>query len=77
GTPDALRGDAARPVEFTTLSWKYGRGVATHNAERYGVTARALNVNPYETGLDRGAANYVPLTPVSFLTRAAAVYPDR
>ena len=33
--------------------------------------------NPYEIGLDRTAANFVPLTPISFLERAAAVYPDR
>ncbi|APV51315.1 acyl-CoA synthetase [Betaproteobacteria bacterium GR16-43] len=32
---------------------------------------------PYESGLERNAANYVPLTPVSFLAKAAQVYPDR
>ena len=31
----------------------------------------------YEQGLDRVAANSAPLTPISFLTRAAAVYPDK
>ncbi len=31
----------------------------------------------FETGLDRRDANYVPLSPVSFLARAALVYPDR
>jgi len=30
-----------------------------------------------ETGLDRCEANFVPLTPLSFLKRAAHVYPDR
>ena len=33
--------------------------------------------NPYEIGLDRNAANYVPLTPLTFLERAAAVFPSR
>src|SRR4029077_14085921 len=33
--------------------------------------------NPYETGLDKNAANYVPLTPIAFLLRSASVYPDR
>jgi len=33
--------------------------------------------NPYETGLDKNAANYVPLTPIGFLRRSASVYPDR
>ena len=30
-----------------------------------------------ETGLDKNAANYVPLTPLSHLRRAATVFPDR
>jgi fatty-acyl-CoA synthase len=33
--------------------------------------------NPYVTGLDKNAANYVPLSPISFLLRSASVYPDR
>ncbi len=37
---------------------------------------RGVTGNPYETGLDRNDANHVPLTPLSFLQRAAAVYPD-
>ncbi len=31
--------------------------------------------NPYESGLDRNAANYQPLTPITFLERAAAAFP--
>jgi fatty-acyl-CoA synthase len=31
----------------------------------------------YEIGLDRNPANYVPLSPLGFLARAAAIYPDR
>ena len=31
----------------------------------------------YEAGLERRAANSAPLTPVTFLKRAAAVYPDK
>ncbi|HRE14419.1 MAG TPA: acyl-CoA synthetase [Usitatibacteraceae bacterium] len=31
---------------------------------------------PYDRDLDRNAANYEPLTPVSFLAKAAYVYPD-
>src|SRR5690349_366454 len=33
--------------------------------------------HPYETGLDKTAANYVPLNPTGFLLRTASVYPDR
>ena len=35
------------------------------------------NTNPYEMGLDKNAANYVPLSPIGFLARSAAVYPNR
>jgi fatty-acyl-CoA synthase len=31
---------------------------------------------PYETDLDRNAANFQPLTPLSFLARAAGIYPE-
>ncbi len=34
-------------------------------------------MSPYEQGLDRNEANYTVLTPVSFLAKAAYVYPDR
>ncbi|PWR18831.1 acyl-CoA synthetase [Zavarzinia compransoris] len=34
-------------------------------------------INHYEVDLDKNAANYVPLTPIGFLERAAAVYPTR
>ncbi|HET7401805.1 MAG TPA: acyl-CoA synthetase, partial [Usitatibacter sp.] len=33
--------------------------------------------HPYESGLDRNEANYTALTPVSFLAKAAYVYPER
>ena len=34
-------------------------------------------MNAYEKGLERNDANYTPLTPVSFLAKAAYVYPER
>ena len=34
-------------------------------------------VSPYDQDLDRNPANFQPLTPLSFLERAAAVFPDR
>ena len=33
--------------------------------------------NPYETGLDKNEANFVALSPLSFIERTASVYPDR
>ncbi|MGY4235842.1 acyl-CoA synthetase (AMP-forming)/AMP-acid ligase II [Bradyrhizobium sp. USDA 4449] len=32
-------------------------------------------LGPYNTGLDKNPANFQPLTPLSFLTRTATVYP--
>jgi fatty-acyl-CoA synthase len=37
----------------------------------------AADTNPYEAGLGKNPANYAPLTPISFLLRSAAVYPQR
>src|SRR5260221_2374327 len=33
--------------------------------------------NPYDEGLEKNAANFAPLTPLTFLERSAAVYPQR
>ena len=35
------------------------------------------HVNPYQLGLDKNAANFVALSPLSFIERTALVYPDR
>ncbi len=35
------------------------------------------HTNPYDVGMDKDQANYTPLTPTSFLERAAHVYPHR
>ena len=32
---------------------------------------------PYDSDLDRNPANYQPLTPLGFLERAAAVFPNQ
>jgi len=34
-------------------------------------------MNPYEQHLEKNAANYVPLSPLSFIARAAEVYPNK
>ena len=33
--------------------------------------------HPYETGLDKNPANFVALSPIGFLLRTAAIYPER
>jgi fatty-acyl-CoA synthase len=35
------------------------------------------DINPYNIGLDRNAANFVELSPLSYIERAARVYPGR
>jgi fatty-acyl-CoA synthase len=39
--------------------------------------APKLSHSPFDTGLDKGPANYIPLSPVGFLKRSALVYPDK
>ncbi|MBN9572133.1 MAG: AMP-binding protein [Alphaproteobacteria bacterium] len=51
------------------------------STRRAGITPRRalrtrLALSPYDQGLERNAANYQPLTPLSFLERAAQVFPD-
>jgi fatty-acyl-CoA synthase len=36
-----------------------------------------MSAKAYGHGLERNAANYAAMTPVSFLAKAASVYPDR
>ncbi|MBL8460594.1 MAG: AMP-binding protein, partial [Zoogloea sp.] len=36
-----------------------------------------MSNNPYDHGLDKCAANHVPLSPLSFLERTAQIYPNR
>ena len=36
-----------------------------------------MGTSAYDTGLDRNAANFQPLTPLGFLERAASIFPDR
>ena len=37
----------------------------------------ASRQSPYEIGLEKNAANYVPLSPLTFIERSAYIYPDR
>src|SRR6478752_1769801 len=45
-------------------------------AKKYRQKTITKAAKPYETGLDRVAANFQPLTPLSFLERAASVFPS-
>src|SRR5688500_15302013 len=46
------------------------------NVDERGVLL-ASDPHPFERGLDRNAANFVPLTPIDFLERSAWVYPRK
>jgi fatty-acyl-CoA synthase len=35
------------------------------------------HIDPYELGLDKNAANFVALSPLSYIERSAQIYPDR
>jgi fatty-acyl-CoA synthase len=59
----ATAGNRRRPAQ--------PRGRAAHPVKT------RLARNPYDTDLDRNAANYQPLTPITFLERAAKVFPER
>ena len=50
--------------------------VPVSSRQRNGSTAMSASQNQYSIGLDKTPANYVALTPLSFLARTAAVYPD-
>ena len=45
--------------------------------ERYTLRIMPSAANPYEQDLDKNPANYAPLTPLSFLERAAYTFPER
>jgi fatty-acyl-CoA synthase len=48
-----------------------------NTAPRPAPRLKAASFNPFARDLDKTAANYQPLTPLSFLERAASVFPDR
>src|SRR5262249_39655162 len=56
------------------------RGAAGQTGRQSGSPGRARPSMPsaiYPQHLERNPANYVPLTPLSFLERSATVYPDK
>ncbi|MFT5657053.1 MAG: fatty-acyl-CoA synthase [Gammaproteobacteria bacterium] len=50
----------------------------SRSAHPHGKTGRLLQMtHPYNTDLDRNLANFQPLTPLTFLERAASVFPEQ
>ena len=43
----------------------------------YTFATMSAKPNPFETDLDKNPANHAPLTPLGFIERTAAVYPQR
>jgi fatty-acyl-CoA synthase len=63
------RTGTVKPLDTIAARVKYGG-----SGGRRAMTQ--METNPYESGLDKNPANFVPLSPIGFLLRSAAVYPD-
>jgi fatty-acyl-CoA synthase len=53
------------------------RGIARCHGGRCGAREEESSLNPFDQDLAKNAANHVALSPLSFLARAAEVYPDK
>ncbi|MBV9993456.1 MAG: acyl-CoA synthetase [Alphaproteobacteria bacterium] len=71
----AQKGAAARKPRTGTPSLR--RRAARLIARTVRAITPRLGGNPYDKDLDKNAANYQPLTPITFLERAAKVFPKR
>jgi fatty-acyl-CoA synthase len=74
--PKAPARTAARKAPIRATS-RNRRRIARGTARPAHPVKTRLARNPYDTDLDRNAANYQPLTPITFLERAAKVFPER
>jgi fatty-acyl-CoA synthase len=82
--PSPKRKAAAKPPARPAARKAAGQGrpslrrrVARAVTRAIRAIAPALGGNPYERDLDRNPANHQPLTPLTFLERAAKTFPDR
>ena len=65
------------PVARLTF-WRFQQRYLRGSYRSTDVVERTFRMqSPYDIDLDRNAANYQPLSPVNFLVRAAAVYPNK
>src|SRR5690348_6921403 len=60
------------PAALSLVSCRKTRRLPSYEAKR-----RKTMANPYTVDLDRNPANHIPLTPLSFIERAAAVHPNQ
>ncbi|SRR5665213_259894 len=68
----------ARPRKVPSRGHKsFVRRGAQTVARLVGRLTPSFNRSPYDTDLERNPANFQPLTPLSFLERAAKTFPDR
>jgi fatty-acyl-CoA synthase len=76
-TPSLLRKPVRAPKSFVRRGAQAALRLARRIAPgivKPGTTAKR---SPYDTDLERNPANYQPLTPISFLERAASTFPER
>src|SRR5580692_10639855 len=65
------------PQDFSLLAIRYSPVRVFARLEKTVGRINMAATTPYDTDLPRNAANFQPLTPLSFLARAAQVYPDQ
>ncbi|HTY68019.1 MAG TPA: acyl-CoA synthetase [Alphaproteobacteria bacterium] len=70
-----MRGKRARTKTKSTAKAKAQKRPATASRRPAAHPVKSRAAHPYERDLDKTAANYVPLSPLSFLPRAAHVFP--
>src|ERR1700674_2153917 len=77
GSKNAAKADEAGPPPIAPLA-PGGADLAGDDAARSSLEEnRRLPSRIYQQNLDRNRANYAALTPLSFLARTSAVYPDK
>jgi non-ribosomal peptide synthetase component F len=55
----------------------YGSAETGRQESEFDPEIEVAEITPYDIDLDRNLANFQPLTPLSFLERAASVFPDQ
>ena len=66
-----------RTTQQRTRRQQHGNPPRTSSRRSAKKVAKPARRSPYDTDLDRNPANYEPLSPLSFLPRAAAIFPKR
>ncbi|OTP72133.1 acyl-CoA synthetase [Caballeronia sordidicola] len=75
----ASQGEAGTEIENIFIKNKFNYSevlIECFLKTTYRTETAVASINPYDFGLEKNSANYVPLSPISFIERAALVYPN-